>query len=496
MSHMLRLRSFLLPTMQRLLLAFLRVFLRAFLRGLVTLVTLVRTIFSRVNLRRRFFSLRLLIYIYSLILYRFSRAIFLILIRLSKALVVELRKRERFSYGFALALFLSIFIAFGERIVASNLQATIERSGISSALAFRATTYGAMASDSDSANIKLASISGISRLLPIANAKVPNNSLFSSSLRVEIGENSGENSRPQEQRPTRTRHRVIEHAVEGSLYQTAYRHDIPLQLLRRFVDVMSYDVDFQRDIWAGAHFRMLVSQRYELGIGGLWRALEEARLETAELSTGSGKQYRYHRSSATDSFYDETGKPAKRLLRRTPMSGLRLTSRFGARRHPILGYTRMHKGVDFAAPRGTPILAAGDGVVRKRNYSRRGYGRYIVLRHNEHLSTLYAHMRSFSKGVVVGKRVRQGDIIGYVGTSGLSTGPHLHYEIHLDGRAVNPRSVRLPERRALTASARSDFMVERAMQDRLLASGGEPALPSARDRLRGLVWLSAVEQNN
>ncbi len=436
-------------------------------------------------LSRRIFSLRLLLYIYSLILWRFSRAVFsLSMVQLKRA-ARELRKNKRLSYSLALVLFLGIFISFSERIVAANLQATLERSDEPSALAF-----------GSSASNTLASHSPTESLLELASA----NSSANISLDSALGSPSDEDSRTRNLRnlrnlqrpapPTRTSYRVITHSVEGSLYQTAYRHDIPLQILRRFVDVMSYDVDFQREIWAGAHFRMLVSQDFELGTGGLWHALEEARLEVAELDTGSGSQYRYHRAAGTDSFYDETGKPAKRLLRRTPMSGLRLTSRFGARRHPILGYTRMHKGVDFAAPRGTPILAAGDGVVRRRAYSRKGYGRYIVLRHNERLSTLYAHMRSFAKGVRVGKRVKQGGIIGYVGTSGLSTGPHLHYEIHVGKRAVNPRTVRLPERRPLAASALSSFMEHRAIQNRLLATGGDRPLPSARDRLRGLVWLA------
>ena len=289
--------------------------------------------------------------------------------------------------------------------------------------------------------------------------------------------------------PSRTKYRVLRHAIRSSLYETALEEGIPLPLLRRFVDTMSYDVDFQRDIWAGAHFRMLLSQQFRLGEGGVWQPLGEPVLEVAELYTGR-QQYRYYRSGWNDAFYDEESKPAKRLLRRTPMSGLRLTSRFGLRRHPILGYTRMHKGVDFAAPRGTPILAAGDGVVRKKVYGK-GYGRYVVLQHNDRLSTLYAHMRSFARGLRQGARVKQGQVIGYVGTSGMSTGAHLHYEIHRDGRAVNPRRVTLPKPKLLQESKRAVFAEKRRTDELWLARGGSSEEASALAALRALgceVW--------
>ena len=437
---------------------------------------LARTSHLRTSLRRGFFSLRLLSYIYSLILYRFLRASFFATIRLSQAGARELQRRKRLTFRLALALFLCVFVASVERIVSSDLQAALAGSANFSLGEFVEGSAAEVRVEGSAAEISVA----------VSTAGNSGSEVFSEVL----PENLSQDARPPAP-PTRTSYRVIAHLVEGSLYQTAYSEGIPLELLRRFVDVMSFDVDFQRDIWTGAHFRLLVSQRFELGSGGLWREITEVLLETAELDTGSGKSYRYHRAAGGDEFYDETGKPAKRLLRRTPMSGLRLTSRFGARRHPILGYTRMHKGVDFAAPRGTPILAAGDGVVRERSYGS-GYGRNIILRHNEHLSTLYAHMRSFARGVRVGTRVKQGATIGYVGTSGLSTGPHLHYEIHLDGRAVNPRTVRLPERQTLTATALSEFTKQRMMQSRLLAIGGDRILPSAKDRLRGLVWLSGM----
>ena len=332
-------------------------------------------------------------------------------------------------------------------------------------------------------------LSLLTQVLPKENPRQKQQALLSSS-----SPSSSPSSLPSPL-PVRTEYRVLEHAVRSSLYETALGQGIALPLLRRFVDVMSYDVDFQRDIWAGAKFRMLLSQRFRLAEGGAWQPLGEVQLEMAELYTGR-QEYRYHRSGWDDAFYDEDGKPAKRLLRRTPMSGLRLTSRFGLRRHPILGYTRMHKGVDFAAPRGTPILAAGDGVVRKRAYEK-GYGRHIVLRHSDRLSTLYAHMRVFARGVRKGSRVKQGQVIGYVGTSGVSTGPHLHYEIHRDGRAVNPRRVVLPKPKPLEEGKRGLFAEKIREDEAWLARGGSFEETSALAALRALgcgVWGGACDK--
>ena len=450
-------------------------------------------------LRMRFFALRVLVYIYTRLLIRlcyrllakllarlFSRGmaqflsklckkairgglLFSVLVLSSLANFFRLMSFRARLY-FLLGLFLFSLFAIAERVVARGI-AHNNTNGIVGASKQR--------TERSDLNSKAGRFSGVG---------MPSSGLFSGFSHGLFPRATPALESPTEEdsAPLHDRYRVIERTVEGSLYATAYKYDIPLSLLRRFVDVMSYDVDFQRDIWAGARFRMLLRERYRLGGDGVWRELEGARLEVAELHTGRGISYRYYRAADSDLFYDEIARPARRLLRRTPMSGLRLTSRFGRRRHPVLGYTRLHKGVDFAAPRGTPILAAGDGVVRRKRYSRSGYGRYVVLRHNESLSTLYAHMRGFARGLREGVRVKQGQVIGYVGTSGLSTGPHLHYEIHLNGRASNPRSVRLPERRKLTARAKVLFTERRIEQDSLLVSGGEVQLPSALARLRGL----------
>ena len=149
---------------------------------------------------------------------------------------------------------------------------------------------------------------------------------------------------------------------------------------------------------------------------------------------------------------------------RTPINGARLSSSYGRRKHPILGYTKMHRGVDFAAPHGTPIYAAGDGVIEKR-FRWGGFGNYIRIRHGDGFATAYAHMRSFAKGYTVGSRVKQGDVIGYVGTTGRSTGPHLHYEVHRNGAQVNPMKVRFPASKTLNGEDLAKFQSHRMAPD-------------------------------
>ena len=153
--------------------------------------------------------------------------------------------------------------------------------------------------------------------------------------------------------------------------------------------------------------------------------------------------YRFEDRHGRADFYDEKGRSIRKALLRTPMDGVRISSGFGMRRHPVLGYSKMHKGIDFAAPTGTPIYAAGDGVVEKGGrYS--SYGNYVRIRHNNNIKTAYAHLSRYGSNIRPGTRVKQGQVIGYVGTTGRSTGPHLHYEIMLNGAHVNPQSVKLP----------------------------------------------------
>jgi len=197
------------------------------------------------------------------------------------------------------------------------------------------------------------------------------------------------------------------------------------------------------------------------------RMAKTGNISVAEMVL-SGQKIRLHRYKAKDGFvdyYSATGQSVRKALLRTPIDGARISSGFGRRRHPILGYTRMHKGLDFAARRGTPIYAAGDGVV---DFAGRkgGYGKYVRIRHTGTYKTAYAHMHRYGKGVRTGRRVRQGQIIGYVGSTGRSTGPHLHYEVHKNGRQVNPRSIKLPSGRKLKGRELTAFKTYRVELDR------------------------------
>jgi len=253
---------------------------------------------------------------------------------------------------------------------------------------------------------------------------------------------------------------AIEGRIEGSLYLSAKALGAPDDIIAGLADAFAYDVDFQREIFGGDEFELIFEAQYDdrgaMAGGG---EIVFARLNWRGKSREKG-YYRFEEHEGRADFFDAAGQSAKRLLMKTPIDGARLSSRFGTRKHPILGYRRAHKGVDFAAPRGTPIKAAGDGVVERAD--RYGsFGNYIRIRHANGYKTAYAHLKGFRKGVRKGKRVRQGDIIGYVGTTGRSTGPHLHYEVHLNGKAVNPQKLKIATGKKLTGSALARFKLER-----------------------------------
>ncbi len=235
--------------------------------------------------------------------------------------------------------------------------------------------------------------------------------------------------------------------IDDSLFLAARRAGVPMPVLTEFIKLFSYDVDFQREIKAGDKFEVLFDRKLDPG----GRPAKEGDILYASM-TLSGQTLRYWRYSPTDTkeaeYFNEKGQSIRKALLRTPIDGARLTSGFGMRNHPILGYTMKHQGVDFGAPVGTPIQAAGDGVVEMAGWNG-AYGKYVKVKHNGTFATAYAHMSTFAAGLAPGQRVRQGQIIGYVGTTGRSTGPHLHYEVHRDGRQIDPLSVRFPTGRAL-----------------------------------------------
>ena len=265
-----------------------------------------------------------------------------------------------------------------------------------------------------------------------------------------------------------------------SVWETALRHEVPRPVIESMIRVYSFDVDFQRRVRAGDSFEVVYEPDEAGGAGGVLYA---------GLTVG-GEERRYYRYQTPDDglvdFYDEAGKSAKKFLVRKPLSGGILRSGFGMRRHPILGYSRLHSGVDWADRVGTPIYAAGNGTIKKAAWTS-GYGRRIEIQHANGYVTTYSHQSGFAKGIREGLRVRQGQLIGYIGSTGLSTGAHLHYEVLVNGRFVDPMRIRLPRGRALDGKILASFEDERERIDTLLnhtdlpkvASGGARALDDA-----------------
>lgn len=245
--------------------------------------------------------------------------------------------------------------------------------------------------------------------------------------------------------------------IETSLYLSARRHEIPNSVTERLIRMFSWDVDFQRDIHPGDRFETLYEEvtleKDESQVKGqLIYAGLEVRGELLDA-------YLYSPDGGRPTYYDSKGRSLRKFLLRTPVDGARLSSHFGKRRHPVLGYTKMHKGTDFAAPRGTPIYAGGSGVVeRSDRYG--GYGNYLRIRHSNTYSTAYAHLSKFAKGIKPGIRVRQGQVVGYVGTTGRSTGPHLHYEVLKNGKQINPMKMKHPPATQLKDADLASFKKE------------------------------------
>lgn len=250
----------------------------------------------------------------------------------------------------------------------------------------------------------------------------------------------------------------VKATVENSLYVDATRLGAPDKVVVQFANIYEYSVDFQRDIQPGDAFEMFFEvardQKGEIVKAG-------DLLYTSFSPRGTTSEYwLFEDSKGRENFYDAKGKTAKRKLRATPVNGARLSSSFGRRKHPILGYRKMHAGVDFAAPRGTPILAAGSGTVERAN--RFGsFGNYIRIRHTDGYKTAYAHLKGFARGVKAGAYVKQDQVIGYVGTTGRSTGPHLHYEVIHNGKKINPRRLSQLSGKPLSKDQRPAFKAQR-----------------------------------
>ena len=254
-----------------------------------------------------------------------------------------------------------------------------------------------------------------------------------------------------------TKNNVAAGTIEQSLFLAAERNGVPLPVLMNLIELYSYEVDFQRDIQPGDSFEIMF-QELENEKGERVR-YGDVLYASMTLSGEEVRLYSFTDSNGDTDFYNQHGESYRRALMRTPINGARLSSGFGKRKHPILGYTKMHKGIDFAAPRGTPIFAAGNGTIAKIGRNG-GYGNYIRIRHNDSYETAYAHMKGFAKGLKQGARVKQGDVIGYVGTTGASTGPHLHYEILKNNAQVNPIKVKMPSGKKLKGDELKTFMAD------------------------------------
>jgi murein DD-endopeptidase MepM/ murein hydrolase activator NlpD len=251
-----------------------------------------------------------------------------------------------------------------------------------------------------------------------------------------------------------------------SIYETALRNQIPRPVIEELVRIYSYDVDFQRKAQPGDSFEVLYAGEDETaGIDSKNDVL------FASLNVG-GEIKKFYRYQSPDDgvvdYYDETGKSAKKFLVRKPVALGIMRSGFGARKHPLLGYTRAHTGVDWAAPMGTPIYASGNGTIEKIGWEG-GYGKYVRMRHANGYETAYGHMSAFARGMDVGTRVRQGQVIGFVGSTGLSTGSHVHYEILINSRFVDPMKVKLPRGRVLDGPALASFDSERSRLDGMMS---------------------------
>ena len=248
-----------------------------------------------------------------------------------------------------------------------------------------------------------------------------------------------------------------EDIILQSLYKSAESQKIPANIIIEFAGIYGFQVDFQRDIRKKDKFQIL----YELYLNEKNEIIETGDILFANLKlSGQDNSLFYFDNKGSEGHYDKNGKSVKKALMKTPINGARLSSPFGMRKHPIDGFNKMHRGTDFAAPMGTPIMASGDGVIQKAGWCGGG-GNCIKIKHNSTYKTVYAHMSKFARGMKTGVRVKQGQTIGYVGSTGKSTGPHLHYEVIVNGKKVNSQKLKLPSGKILKGKERKLFETEK-----------------------------------
>ena len=252
-----------------------------------------------------------------------------------------------------------------------------------------------------------------------------------------------------------------ENIILTSLYKSAINEKIPVNIIIEFARIYGFQVDFQRDIRKKDGFQIM----YEIFLDDKGKIIETGNILFANLKlSGENNTLYYFDSKKNPGHYDKNGKSVKKALMKTPINGARLSSSFGMRKHPIDGFNKMHRGTDFAAPIGTPIMASGDGKIKKAGWCGGG-GNCVVIKHNTTYQTVYAHMSKFAKGIRGGVRVKQGQIIGYVGSTGKSTGPHLHYEVIINGKKVNSQTLKLPSGKILKGEERKVFETKKIKLD-------------------------------
>ncbi len=259
---------------------------------------------------------------------------------------------------------------------------------------------------------------------------------------------------------------VARNIITNNLYSSAVAVDIEPNIIIEFARIYGFEVDFQRDIRKGDWFEIL----YEKFVDDNNKVRDTGKIIYASMFVNGEEINLYNfKYNNDEEYYNIKGKSITKSLMKTPINGARLSSSFGMRKHPILGYNRMHQGTDFAARSGTPIMASGSGTVTRARWCGGG-GNCVKIKHNSTYETIYAHMKAFAKGIREGKKVKQGQIIGYVGSTGMSTGPHLHYEVIVNGKKVNSQKLKLPSGRSLKGLAREKFELERIKVDLKLSA--------------------------
>ena len=254
---------------------------------------------------------------------------------------------------------------------------------------------------------------------------------------------------------------VVKNVIKDNLYTTAIKSGVEPNIIVEFARIFGFEVDFQRDIRKGDWFEIL----YEKFEDDNSKVRDTGKIIYASMYVNGEEVNLYNfKYNNEEEYYDIKGKSITKSLMKTPINGARLSSSFGMRKHPILGYNKMHRGTDFAAPSGTPIMASGSGTVTRARWCGGG-GNCVKIKHNSTYETIYAHMKAFAKGIREGKKVKQGQIIGYVGSTGLSTGPHLHYEVIVNGKKVNSQKLKLPSGKILKGEERKQFELDRIKID-------------------------------